>query len=81
MDSGSNRRVRAFLLLKMLENSAKKKKKKKKKNAYTNRHSLFCSLKKTSDKRMCTHSPSSPVSLLVEYSSSTEFAASVNSQF
>ena len=25
MDSGSNRRVRAFLLLKMVENSAKKK--------------------------------------------------------
>ena len=57
MDSGSNRRVRAFLLLKMVENTAKKKKKKKK-NAYTNRLSLFCSLKKTSDNRMCTHSPS-----------------------
>ena len=35
-----------------------KKKKKKKKNAYANRLSLFCSLKKTSDNCMCTHSPS-----------------------
>ena len=57
MDSGSNRRVRAFLLLKMVE-TVPKKKKKKKKNAYANRLSLFCSLKKTSDNCMCTHSPS-----------------------